>query len=214
MLTSLGVTTNVIVSFQWGTTASYGSETSSQAMSAIGSFSANLTGLSASTTYHFRVKAASDGSAVYGEDITFATASPDATAPVIRMQSRNINATGATITWTTNEPATSQVEYGPTDEYGSTSILDASLVTSHSVDLTGLKAGRTYHYRVMSKDAADNDAVSADATFTTDTRSSGETPIWVSAAVVLAVIGVGGGAIYFAFKYKKPARSVQGQSDP
>jgi hypothetical protein len=212
ILTSLGSAANVKVSFEWGTTASYGSETSSQAMSSVGAFSANLTGLSADSTYHFQAKATSDGSAVYGEVVTFATASPDTTAPVIELQYRAITATGATITWTTNEPATSQVEYGLTEEYGSASALDTSLVTRHSVDLTNLKAGKTYHYRVMSKDDSGNQAVSVDAVFTTDTRSGGQTPTWVSVVIVLAVIGVGGSAIHLMFKSEKSAKSSPAQS--
>src|SRR3989454_6497285 len=41
------------------------------------------------------------------------------------------------------------------------------MVTAHTVSLTGLAAGSLYHYRVKSKDAAGNLAVSSDAVFTT-----------------------------------------------
>jgi len=74
---------------------------------------------------------------------------------------------GATITWTTSESATSQVEYGPTASYGSSSTLGSTLVTSHTATLTGLTAGATYHYRVRSEDAAGNEASSGDNTFNT-----------------------------------------------
>ena len=47
------------------------------------------------------------------------------------------------------------------------------MVTSHSVGLTGLTASRLYHYRVKSKDAAGNLAVSSDFTFTTSAGSGG-----------------------------------------
>jgi len=99
-------------------------------------------------------------------DYTFTT--PDVTAPVISaVTATNIAATGATITWTTDEAANSQVEYGPTTSYGSSTTLDTNQVTSHSVNLTGLTAQTTYHYRVKSSDAAGNPAVSADLTFAT-----------------------------------------------
>jgi len=39
----------------------------------MGTFSANLTGLSANTTYHFRAKAVGAGSAAYGDDMSFTT---------------------------------------------------------------------------------------------------------------------------------------------
>src|SRR5207247_4304711 len=74
---------------------------------------------------------------------------------------------GASIAWTTNEASDSQVEYGTTTAYGSSTTLNTSLVTSHSVNLSGLAANTTYHYRVKSRDAAGNLAVSGDQTFTT-----------------------------------------------
>ena len=91
----------------------------------------------------------------------------DTIPPIISAVSSNsLSPTGATITWVTNEAADSQVEYGLTASYGSSTMLDPSLVTSHSVTLSGLADNTTYHYRVKSKDAAGNPATSADATFT------------------------------------------------
>jgi hypothetical protein len=73
------------------------------------------------------------------------------TGPIISgVTATSITATGATITWTTDIASDSQVQYGTTTAYGSMSALDSTLVTSHSVNLTGLTAGRTYHYRVIS----------------------------------------------------------------
>jgi len=72
-LTALGSTGGVSASFEWGPTDNYGSETTAQSISAIGTFSASLTGFSANTTYHFRAKVVGDGSAVYGDDMTFTT---------------------------------------------------------------------------------------------------------------------------------------------
>jgi chitodextrinase len=92
----------------------------------------------------------------------------DNTAPVISaVASSAVSSSAATITWSTDEASDSQVEYGPTTAYGQTTTLNPSLVTSHSVGLSGLSASTLYHYRVMSRDAAGNLAVSADQTFTT-----------------------------------------------
>ena len=49
---------------------------------------------------------------------------------------------GATVTWTTDEPASLQVEYGTTTAYGSATTLDTTLATSHSQPLTGLTRHR------------------------------------------------------------------------
>ena len=72
----------------------------------------------------------------------------------------------ATSTWTTNEPATSEVLVGPTTAYGTT-YYSSTLTTSHSMVLSGLTASSTYHYIVVSTNAAGNTATSSDQTFTT-----------------------------------------------
>jgi hypothetical protein len=80
----------------------------------------------------------------------------DTTAPVVSA----VNATAAfdgsaTVTWTTNEPSDSRVDYGTTTALGQ-SATDGALVTAHSVLLTGLTPGTTYNYRVRSADGAGN----------------------------------------------------------
>jgi hypothetical protein len=101
------------------------------------------------------------------------TASGDTTAPTISgVASSSLTPSGATVTWTTNEAADSQVEYGTTTSYGSSTTLDTSLVTSHSVALSGLSASTTYHYRVKSKDASSNLATGTDNTFTTSAAAA------------------------------------------
>src|SRR5207249_181459 len=69
--------------------------------------------------------------------------------------------------WTTNEPATSQVQYGTTTSYGSQTSLDNTLVFTHSQTLAGLTPNTTYHIRILSKDTVGNQATSADNTLTT-----------------------------------------------
>src|SRR5207253_6452603 len=92
----------------------------------------------------------------------------DTTAPVISaVVAASITSSGATVNWTTNETSDSQVDYGPTTAYGSSSPLNASLVTAHAVSLTGLTGSTLYPFRVRSRDAATNLATSGDVTFTT-----------------------------------------------
>ena len=198
-LTALGTAVSVSVSFEWGVSTNYGSETSAQSVSAVGTFNATPTVLSANTTYHFRAKAVGDGPAVYGDDMTFTTLSAaDTTAPVISSpNSSGITVSGATITWTTDEAATTQVKYGLTTDCDLATTEVTSLATSHSVDLAGLKSGKTYHYRVISRDAAGNEAVSPDATFTTTKNSGGGMPTWAWVLIALAAVGVGGTAALF-----------------
>ena len=61
-----------------------------------------------------------------------------------------------TITWTTDVPADSQVQYGPTTAYGSATPLDRTLVTSHSVTVNGLARKTQYFFQVLSRDGVGN----------------------------------------------------------
>ncbi len=64
----------------------------------------------------------------------------------------------ATITWTTNNAADSKVDYDTSATTLSLNASNASPVTNHSIVLSGLTAGTTYHYRVTSIDAAPDTA--------------------------------------------------------
>lgn len=117
-------------------------------------------------------------------DSSVATASftlnpSDTTPPVISsVNSSGLSSSGATITWTTDEASDSQVDYGTTISYGSSSSLTDTTpkVTSHSVSLSGLSASTTYHYRVKSRDAAGNLATGTDNTFTTSATADTTNP--------------------------------------
>ena len=118
-----------------------------------------LSGLAPNTLYHYRVKSRdAAGNLATSADFTFTTAAaPDTTAPVISgVGSSNITASGASVAWTTNEASDTQVEYGLTTGYGSSTTLNPAMVTSHSASLSGLAANTLYHYRVKSRDAAGN----------------------------------------------------------
>jgi hypothetical protein len=84
-----------------------------------------------------------------------------------------VTSTGATISWNTNKPADSQVEYGTTTGYGNVMSV-MSMDTNHSLTLVGLAANTTYNYRVKSKDDAGNPSMSGNQTF--KTTGVGQTP--------------------------------------
>src|SRR5690606_16064294 len=102
--------------------------------------------------------------------------------------------TSTAVTWTTDEASSSQVEYGLTTSYGSTTTeADTSpRVTSHSVTVSSLLPCTVYHYRVISKDASANTATGSDGTFST-TGCSGSAGITQNSTTPL-VFGVGGSA--------------------
>lgn len=162
---------------EYGLTTAYGSTTTLDA-SLVQSHGVPLTGLLASTTYHYRVLSRDPtGNLATGADKTFVTtALADTTEPVISAVSAgSLTTTSAVVTWTTNEASDSQVAYGLTTAYGSTTTLAPSLVRSHSVLISGLTATTVYHYHVLSADAASNSASGVDLTFTTPTTDGGGT---------------------------------------
>jgi hypothetical protein len=73
-LTGLGTASEVEVSFQWWSGSSkYLTESPRQSLADTGQFSFELTGLDPDTTYHFRARAAGDGTD-YGGALSFRTA--------------------------------------------------------------------------------------------------------------------------------------------
>ncbi len=138
-------------------------------------FTQVLSGLTASTTYHFSITAKDvAGNMASTTDTTFTTAAvppADTTPPVISgISTGSIASTTANVTWTTNELATSKVYYGTTTPLslsGASFIADSSLVTSHTKALSGLTASTTHYYVVESQDGAGNIATSTENSFTT-----------------------------------------------
>ncbi|MGM0588037.1 MAG: lamin tail domain-containing protein [Bacteroidota bacterium] len=99
----------------------------------------------------------------------------DTTPPVFSsVQATNISSSSVTITWSTDEPADSRVDFGTTTSYGQF-VTDGNMVTSHSMTLNNLTAETTYHYRVTSVDGSGNSGSSTDYTFTTTAAGSGGT---------------------------------------
>lgn len=100
----------------------------------------------------------------FGKDIT-----ADAVAPAVSGVTPSVGSTTATFAWTTDELSSTIIDYGLTSAYGSaTTESDVTTkVLSHSAALSDLLVCTTYHYRVRSKDFAQNAGVSSDATFTT-----------------------------------------------
>ena len=163
---------------EYGTTTSYGSSTTIDS-TMVTSHSVTINGLSAWTTYHFRVKSQdAAGNLATSGDYTFTTAaSPDTTPPVTsNIVISNITTNEATITWTTDEVATSQVEYGTSTLYGNFSNQDNSLAISHTITLSGLTPDTIYYFRIISIDQSGNNGTSPDYNFTTLKVAQPDTP--------------------------------------
>ena len=171
---------------EYGLTTAYGSTTALDS-ALVTSHTVSVSGLAQGTLYHFRVRSRdASGNERISSDATFTTVG-DTVPPVISAVAAAPAVQGATITWTTDEASTSQVDYGLTTAYGSTTALDSAQVTSHTVTLSGLTSNTLYHYRVRSRDASGNERISSDATFIT----TGDTvpPVISNVAAAPAVQG-------------------------
>jgi hypothetical protein len=182
----------IAVHFEWGTTTSYGHTTPmlTQAGDTYRNVSANISGLSASTIYHFRMVATNGGNIIYGAgaDNTFTTLSATG-KPVVTTNPATLTASYSAALNGSLDPhgLTTSVyfQYGSTTSYGSTTPVqtqNGSTFRNISATIAGLSASTAYHFRVVAHNNSGT-TYGADRTFTT--RSATGPPIVSSNAATL-----------------------------
>ena len=125
----------------------------------------NLSGLTASTTYYLLVQSKTSGGKIATSSVmsfTTKTTPP----PVIKPISINravviVGTSSVTANWTTNIPSTSKIFYSTTAPVNQNAtstgiVLNNSLVTNHSLTVTGLSTSTLYHMIIQSTDANAN----------------------------------------------------------
>ncbi len=166
--------------FQYGTTTSYGQQT---ALTSAGSGSADvpvradLAGLTAATTYHYRVIATNASGTTVGADQTLrttGTAPPPPPAPAATTGTAQVNGGSAVLSGsvTPNGLATSYYfEFGTSANYGQQtapqSAGSGTSAVSVAATVSGLAADTTYHYRLVAAGPNGAFSIGADRTFTT-----------------------------------------------
>jgi hypothetical protein len=140
----------------------------------------NLQSLKPATKYQFQIVAADSYGNKATSDLQSFSTIIDTTPPVIKDMKSEISIitdpngdskAQAIISWSTDEPATSQIRYAMGvavgNNYPQSVPEDSNLTTSHVIIITGLQPSATYHLRLVSKDSSGNLATSDDYTVLT-----------------------------------------------
>lgn len=90
----------------------------------------------------------------------------DAIPPAISGLAVTATTNSATVTWTTDEFSSTAVRYGLTEDYDA-AVSAIESVQSHSITISNLNPGTTYHFQAISEDEDSNSSRSADARFVT-----------------------------------------------
>lgn len=172
--------------FQYGTTTSYGSVApASPGDAGAGTTAVNesaaISGLTAGTTYHYRLVSTNSGGTTDGSDQTFTTSSAPVAPVVVTNAATGVSSSGATLNGSVNpegQATTYQFDYGTTTSYGSVipaggaSAGSGNSAVSESAALTGLAASTTYHYRIEATNGTGT-SYGSDQSFTTSAAGGG-----------------------------------------
>ena len=197
--------------FEYGTTVSYGSTTTS-ASAGSGrtdvSVNADVSSLTPNATYHFRVVATNSVGTTYGADQSFTTIdAPSATTEPATLVTSN----SATLNGTVNpngDSTTYYFEYGTTTSYGTTTTSASAgsdrTDVSVNADVSSLTPNTTYHFRIVATNSAgttngsDQSFTTIDApNVTTDTATS----VTSNSATLNGTVNPNGDSTTYYFEY-------------
>lgn len=165
---------NTNLNFQYGPTTSYGFNTPVQTLTGntFHNVSANISGLSASTTYHYRIVATNLSGSTHTSDATFTTLSATGLPVIVTTPASGLTGSAATLQGSLDPhglTTTVYFQYGRTNSYGSTTpsqTRNGNTFRNISANISGLSAGTPYHFRIVATNSAGT-RYGNDKTFTT-----------------------------------------------
>jgi hypothetical protein len=160
--------------FQYGTTTSYGLMTAPQTQTGntLRNVGANISSLTAHTTYHFRIVASNTDGTRFGGDRTFTTLTATGPPVVTTNPATNITASSATLHGLLDPhglTTTVHFQYGTTTSYGHTTTMQSQTGNTYrniAANISGLATDTTYHFRIVATNTAGT-KMGSDRTFTT-----------------------------------------------
>ena len=121
----------------------------------------SLSGLTANTLYYYKITVTDGANPSVESTGSFTTQIVplplDTTPPVISNVVVSTLMTSMAITFTTDENAIFEIDYGLTTNYGSKT-LDSNATKNHQANLIGLSPNTTYYYRIVVTDSSGNSA--------------------------------------------------------
>jgi streptogramin lyase len=203
--------------FEYGPTTAYGIQTSPSSAgsgSTPSTVSSAVSGLSASTSYHFRVVASNGSGTTYGADQTFTTITPPR---ALSQPATAVTLTGATLNGLVDpegQTTTYRFEWGPSTSYGNqTPALEGNVgsdTSEHALAqaITGLTPHTSYHFRVVASNCggcAEGTTFGTDQAFTTaapPTATSGAAQmIGTTSATVTGTVNPNGVPTSYQFEW-------------
>ena len=112
----------------------------------------------------------------------------DSLSPLVYDLTSIAGGTAIKVTWTTDEPATTRLEYGKTTSFGST-ITDNTRRTIHSAMLTPLSSNTRYYIRVISTDSLSKRDTTATLHDTTYAKTPTSISLWYGNALTFGKLG-------------------------
>ncbi len=144
------------VNFEYGTTQAYGLVSTPG-----GSYSVNLSALTTSTVYYYKITVVDSSSNSINYTGSFQTLTailpPDNISPVISSVASSTDYTTASVTWSAGDNkglASVSFEYGTSVAYGTASVPNGSYV----VNLSGLATDTIYFFKITAVDTSNNTA--------------------------------------------------------
>ncbi len=191
--------------FEYGTTTSYGLTTPESTLPAGTSSVAverAISGLTVSTTYHYRLVATNAAGESRGSDRTLKTLANPRSPSVSTQGATGVGADGATLTARVNpqgQATTYSFQYGTSTKYGgktaSVSVGAGTSTVTVSTPVSGLKANTKYSYRVVAVNPTGT-VRGSNRTFTTTRGLTGvaiaaprTTVTWNESAVINGTVG-------------------------
>ena len=166
-----GLTTTVY--FQYGTTTSYGLTTAIQSRhgNTYQNVTANISGLSANTIYHFRIVATNSAGTRYGSDKRFTTLRATGPPVVTTKPATFVASFSATLSGSLDPhglTTTVYFQYGTTTSYGLTTAIQTRTGNTYqnvAAQINSLSANTVYHFRIVATNSAGT-RYGSDKTFT------------------------------------------------